>query len=133
MDFQGYLLDTNIAIAALMHDDEVNRFIVEARREGMNLFFSIITQCEVLSGAKSEFEWKRLSKLFPHEICLEADRQIAESASLIRYQQHLKKRKIKTPDALIIATALEYELALVSRDSDMQFVQEELDIPLIVI
>jgi tRNA(fMet)-specific endonuclease VapC len=133
MDFQGYLLDTNIAIAALIHDDEVNKFIVEARREGMNLFFSIITQCEVLSGAKSEFEWKRLSKLFSREICLEADRQIAESASLIRYQQRLKKRKIKTSDALIIATALEYELALVSRDSDMHFVQEELDIPLVMI
>jgi tRNA(fMet)-specific endonuclease VapC len=56
MDFQGYLLDTNIAIAALIHDDQVNKFIVEARRKGLNLFFSIVTQCEVLSGAKSEFE-----------------------------------------------------------------------------
>jgi tRNA(fMet)-specific endonuclease VapC len=45
----------------------------------------------------------------------------------------LKKRKIKTPDALIIATALEYELALVSRDSDMRFIQEELDIPIVMI
>jgi tRNA(fMet)-specific endonuclease VapC len=133
MDFQGYLLDTNIAIAALIHDDKVNQFIVEAQKKGMNLFFSIVTQCEVLSGAKSEFEWKRLSKLFPREICLEADLQIAESASLIRYQQRLKGRKIKTPDALIIATALEYELALVSRDSDMHFVQEELNISLIII
>jgi hypothetical protein len=37
MDFQGYLLDTNIAIAALIHDDEVNKFIVKARKKGMNL------------------------------------------------------------------------------------------------
>jgi predicted nucleic acid-binding protein len=93
------------------------------------IYFSLL----LLSGAKSEFEWKRLSKLFPSEICLEADQQIAESASIIQYQQRLKKKKVKTPDALIIATALEYELALVSRDSDMKFVQKELGIPLIVI
>jgi hypothetical protein len=72
---------------------------------------------EVLSGAKSELEWKRLSKLFPRELCLEADQQIAESASIIRYQQRLNNRKLKTPDAIIIATAMQYELILVSRAS----------------
>ncbi|WP_442956463.1 type II toxin-antitoxin system VapC family toxin [Paenibacillus sp. YIM B09110] len=42
-----------------------------------------------------------------------------------------KGRKLKTPDALIISTASVYELTLVSRDSDMGFVQDELDIPLL--
>lgn len=43
----------------------------------------------------------------------------------------MKGRKLKTPDAIIIASALEYELALVSRDSDMNFVETEYGITLI--
>jgi PIN domain nuclease of toxin-antitoxin system len=40
----GYLLDTNIAIAALINDTVVDEFVKEARTKKMNLFFSIITQ-----------------------------------------------------------------------------------------
>ncbi|MEF3306307.1 PIN domain-containing protein [Paenibacillus sp. GYB003] len=52
-------------------------------------------------------------------------------AGSVRRDQSGKGRKLKTPDALIIATALVHELILVSRDSDMSFVQSELDIPLL--
>jgi predicted nucleic acid-binding protein len=54
-------------------------------------------------------------------------------AGTLRRDLKDKGRKLKTPDALIIATASIYELTLVSRDSDMNFVQDELDIQLLSI
>jgi len=57
--------------------------------------------------------------------------EIAKLAGTIRRDLKSKGRKLKTPDALIIATASIHELSLVSRDSDMSFVQDELDIPLV--
>ena len=39
--------------------------------------------------------------------------------------QRAKGRKLKTPDALIMATAIDAQLGLVSRDDDMQFIKNE--------
>jgi tRNA(fMet)-specific endonuclease VapC len=44
----------------------------------------------------------------------------------------MKGRKLKTPDALIIATAIEMKLAIVSRDHDMSFVVSEYKLELII-
>lgn len=38
---------------------------------------------------------------------------------------------MKTPDALILATAIEYELTLVSRDRDLLFAQDEYNVRVI--
>jgi tRNA(fMet)-specific endonuclease VapC len=45
--------------------------------------------------------------------------------------QRMKGRKLKTADALIIATAIENQLAIVSRGSDMYFTEKEFGIPVI--
>jgi predicted nucleic acid-binding protein len=43
----------------------------------------------------------------------------------MRREERNKGRKLKTPDALIIATAMEHGLTLVSRDQDMKFAEAE--------
>lgn len=48
-------------------------------------------------------------------------------------EQRSKGRKIKTPDALIIATAFTANLVQVSRDSDMNFVTNEYGMTLLKI
>lgn len=124
MSIQGYLLDTNIAIAILAKEQAVMDFIEQAKVDRMPLFFSVITECEVFSGIMSEHQLHGV-KLFSSRRCIEVSSKIARTAGDLRREQRAKGRRLKTPDALIIATAVEHELNLVSRDSDMQFAQNE--------
>jgi tRNA(fMet)-specific endonuclease VapC len=127
----GYLLDTNIAIAILVNEEPVIEFIQQAFRDKMPIYFSTITECEVFAGLKLE-EQLRAEKLFTSKRCVEVTSENAKLAGTIRRDQKVKGRKLKTPDAIIIATALINELTLISRDSDMNFV-DELEIPFLKI
>ncbi|MBC8080199.1 MAG: PIN domain-containing protein [Gorillibacterium sp.] len=120
----GYILDTNIAIAILAGEEAALIFAKQAKDDRMGLFFSVITECEVFSGLKSEYRLQGV-KLFNSRRCIDVNSQIARLAGDIRREQRIKGRKLKTPDAVIIATSMEYQLGLVSRDHDMFFVQEE--------
>ncbi len=126
----GYLLDTNIAIALLAGEKAAIDFARQAQENKKGIFFSVITECEVFSGLQSEYRLKGI-KLFNSRRCLEVTSQIAQRAGDIRREQKANGRKLKTPDAIIIATSVEYQLELVSRDHDMSFVSDEFDIPLI--
>lgn len=127
---EGYLLDTNIAIALLSGEPAAEVFVRKAKDERKNLYFSVITECEVFSGIKPELRLQGI-KLFNPRRCIEVTSKIAQRAANIRLDQRAKGRKLKTPDALIIATSFEYELGLVSRDHDMNFIESELGIRLI--
>ncbi|MCM3749272.1 PIN domain-containing protein [Paenibacillus pasadenensis] len=127
---KGYLLDTNIAIAILTNESNVIDFVQQASRDKMPIYFSTITVSEVFAGLKHE-EQLRAEKLFTSKRCIDVTSEIAKLAGTLRRDLKGKGRKLKTPDALIIATASVHELTLISRDSDMNFVQDELDIPLL--
>ncbi|MBO2944094.1 PIN domain-containing protein [Paenibacillus sp. F411] len=127
---KGCLLDTNIAIAILTNESHVIDFVQQASRDKMPLYFSAITVSEVFAGLKHE-EQLRAEKLFTLKRCIDVTSEIAKLAGTLRRDLKGKGRKLKTPDALIIATASVYELTLISRDSDINFVQNELDIPLL--
>ncbi|CAG7645317.1 PIN domain-containing protein [Paenibacillus allorhizosphaerae] len=129
---RGYLLDTNIAIAVLVNEGMVIDFVQQASRDKMSIYFSAITECEVFAGLKPE-EQLRAEKLFSAKRCLDVTSDIAKLGGTIRRDQKSKGRKLKTPDALIVATALAYDLILVSRDSDMSFIQNEFEVPLVKI
>lgn len=122
---KGYLLDTNIVIALLMNEGNVINFLKQAAQDKMLVFFSTITECEVFSGLKPD-EHLRAEMLFKPKRCLNVTSDVARLAGAIRRDQKVIGRKLKTPDALIIATAMINELILVSRDSDMSFVQSVL-------
>lgn len=127
---KGYLLDTNIAIAILINEPNVIEFVQHASGDKMPIYFSVITISEVFAGLKHE-EQLHAEKLFTTKRCIDVTSEIAKLAGMLRRDLKDKGRKLKTPDALIISTASVYELTLVSRDSDMGFVQDELDIPLL--
>src|SRR5690606_27991544 len=95
-----------------------------------SIYFSAITVSEVFAGLKHE-EQLRAEKLFTTTRCLDVTSEIAKLAGIVRRETISKGRKLKTPDALIIATASFHDLTLVSRDSDMSFIREDLDIPLL--
>lgn len=132
MGENGYLLDTNIAIALLANEEAALAFVRKANEEKKRIYFSVISECEVFSGLSSEYELQGV-KLFNPRRCLHVHSEIARLAGKIRRDQKAKGRRLKTPDALIIATALEHRLTLVSRDSDMVFVQSEYGLPMLKI
>jgi Predicted nucleic acid-binding protein, contains PIN domain len=128
----GYLLDTNIAIALLAGELAALNFVRQASDDRMSIYFSVITECEVFSGLESAYRIQGI-KLFNPRRCIEVSSRIARLAGDIRREQKLKGRKLKTSDAIIIATSIEHQLGLVSRDHDMSFVQEAFGLPLFTI
>ncbi len=129
-DCSGYLFDSNIVIAILDNDESAIKIVKQAQQEKKRIYFSTITECEVLSGIKHH-QYLVAEKLFSSKYIINVDSPIARKAASIQSEQRLKGRKIKTPDAIIIATAFTANLILVSRDSDMSFVIKEYSMNLI--
>ncbi|WP_231503609.1 PIN domain-containing protein [Paenibacillus sp. 1-18] len=60
------------------------------------------------------------------------DSEIAVKAGRIRREQKDKfARRLKTPDALILATAIINRLVLVTADQDLQFAESEYEVKVI--
>src|SRR5665647_39074 len=104
MNYKGYLLDTNIIIGLFCNDQAVVDFLRQAVRDRMHIYISAMTECEIFSGQKIE------------QGSNEINSKIARAAGNIRREQKQNGRKLKAPDAIIIASAREHQLALVSRD-----------------
>lgn len=124
MNTSGFLLDSNIAIAILVNDSAALDFMDRLSHIATRHFYSTVTESEVFTGLR-DFETTRAEAMFQPHRCLPVTSRIARRAATIRREQKRRGRKLKTPDALIIATALEHRLSLVSRDSDMFFVSVE--------
>jgi predicted nucleic acid-binding protein len=128
----GYLFDSNIVIAILDNDPSAIHLVRQAQEEKRRIFFSTITECEVLSGIKHN-QLLIAERLFSSKHVIHVDSVVARKAASIQSEQKTNGRKLKTPDALIIATAFTANLALVSRDSDMNFVANEYGMTLLKI
>ncbi|MEF3312193.1 PIN domain-containing protein [Paenibacillus sp. GYB004] len=128
----GYLFDSNIVIAILDNDHAAVSLVRQAQEEKRRIYFSTITECEVLSGIKHN-QFLVAERLFSPKHVIAVDSAVARKAASIQNEQRSKGRKIKTPDALIIATAFTDNLVLVSRDSDMNFVTNEYGMTLLKI
>lgn len=118
------MFDSNIAIAILDNDIAAINLVRQAQEERRPIFFSTITECEVLSGIKHNHVLIA-DRLFSPRHIINVNSVVARKAASIQSEQRSKGRKIKTPDALIIATAMISDLILVSIDSDMNFVTDE--------
>jgi hypothetical protein len=114
------VLDTNILIAYLNGEGKVIKMLSEWKSSGRALFISTISKAEVLS----------LPQLLPKDIekirfflnnffSVPFDDSIAEKAAFIR-----RIYKLKLPDAGIAATALAYNLPLVTRDCQFKKIKE---------
>ena len=95
------LVDTDVFIDHL-------RGASEFKPSRHRIHYSVITRCELLSGDVGSALVQRLLDPFRE---LAVDRGVAERAGRIR-----REAGIATPDALIAATAIEHDLALVTRN-----------------
>jgi len=117
-------------IGLFVNEVNIINFLNQAARDNMDIRISTMTECEIFSGVISELEHTDI-RFLNSQRYIDINSKIARLAGNIRREQKLKGRKLKAPDAIIIATAIEYNLALVSRDSDMNFVEIEYGINLI--
>lgn len=101
------LFDTNILI------DYLNGVAASAHeiRRSHDPAISMITWIEVMTGAADEDEESVLRAFLSNFLCLPMTREVAERAAVNRRQ-----KKIKLPDAIILATAEVTGRQLVTRN-----------------
>ena len=95
------LVDTDIFVDHL-------RGAHELKPKQHRLFYSVITRAELFAGTTASDAVARLLSAFRE---LPVDRSVAERAGRIRRESGLR-----LPDALLAATALVHDLALVTRN-----------------
>lgn len=97
------LVDTDVFVD---HLRGVRR--IQPSRE--RILYSVVTRCELFAGRETEEETIQLL-LEPFEE-VSVDRPVAERAGRLR-----RAGGLRTPDALIAATALEHQLVLITRNT----------------
>lgn len=117
-----YLLDTNIIIALINQEPAVIQRISESSETAI----SSITVGELCYGARqSKKTIENLAKLdsfFAEILILDCTEVTGKIYGAIKSQLRKKGRPIPENDIWIAATALQYDLILVTRDSDFEAV-----------
>ena len=110
----GYLIDTNV-ISSYFSDKfstDAAHFITSRINESP--YLSIITQIEALSGITPDLTKENFVKMFVREhTILGIDIDIVERCGQLR-----REARIRTPDAIIAATAMVHDLILITSDRD---------------
>ncbi len=108
-----YLIDTNIFILLL------NGELAEPIPEG-NLGYSIITQIEILSFSSLSQDEEQLIRTSLKTLSqISINTTIAEKTIQLR-----RKYRLKTPDAIILASAWEHGATLLSNDQQLLQINE---------
>ncbi|WP_218033613.1 type II toxin-antitoxin system VapC family toxin, partial [Paenibacillus alginolyticus] len=124
-DRDKYLFDTNILIGLVNNDESIINFINSLTED--NIYFSVVTKCEFMAGFSSMDEVTKFEFLNSGKF-LDVTDELSFLAGEICVLERNKGRRVKTPDALIIATALLNGLILVTRDKGMLFAREVYDL-----
>ena len=107
----NYLFDTNIIIDYGRGYQPTIDFLFEQLDKGTNTYISVITEAELYTGKSFEVLDKFIAEEFPAE-SISIDSSLARQAGTLRRQY-----SIDIIDALIAATALIYNLTLVTRNT----------------
>ncbi len=110
----NFLLDTNIVLGFLNGNVKITDFF-EKNLMQSNLHVSQITRMELLGypGITVQEE-KQLKKFLSYVKILPINEAICDQVIHLR-----REKKLKLPDALIAATAIYFDLVLVTCDSDL--------------
>ncbi|MDI9355085.1 MAG: type II toxin-antitoxin system VapC family toxin [Cyanobium sp. MAG06] len=107
-----YTLDTNIIIYLLNRDEYVSDFIFRKIKENININISSITITEALSlSSLTVSEMSKIENMLNCFTIINVDINVSKIASQLR-----RDCKIKTPDAIIAATAIYSKSVLVTRN-----------------
>ena len=115
-----YLCDSCILIDYLRGDDATHDILNADRKLGLGM--SAVTMMELIVGAFNKREIQLIKKTFADFNILELNEAISVRAKNL-IEQYSKSHGLLIPDALIAATALEYDLPLFTANiSDFRFI-----------
>ena len=107
-----WLLDTGILIRHLRRNTGYNALLQQLVQQG-EVSFSVFTRLEVLRGMRAR-ETKDTFALLNALICIPMDAEIADLAAELLRTWRSRGMQLGDGDAIIAATALHYELELVT-------------------
>ena len=106
-----FLVDTDIIINYLKGGRKARDFLMKIIDERTEGFFSVITEAELLSGARNADDESAIYSILDCMEVIEVERNIAVTAGRLR-QKYYTVYRTELPDAIIAATASEYNLVL---------------------
>jgi predicted nucleic acid-binding protein len=114
MDGKSVLVDTNVIVYLIGGHRKAADLLINR-----SLHFSFITEIELLSFKKlTKAEGQIIRQILADGLVFQSDSVITSLATTIRLNHGLE-----VPDAIIAATAIRYNLPLVSADSDLSKVK----------
>ncbi|MES2702019.1 MAG: type II toxin-antitoxin system VapC family toxin [Bacteroidota bacterium] len=115
MNGDNYLLDTNIVLYISNGNEDLISFLNHQR-----ITISVITEIELLSfPAITKREITALSHFIDEMEVIPVADKIKQTAISVR-----RKYKLKLPDGIIAATAIVYDLPLITADKQFKIVNE---------
>ncbi|APF20165.1 PilT protein domain protein [Caldithrix abyssi DSM 13497] len=115
MNGNRYLIDTNIAIYLLAGDERIADILDQNQ-----IFLSFISELELLSFKKlSEKEEEIIKGFLDDVIIIDINKRIKDFVIDLR-----KKRRIKLPDAIIVATGKFLNIPLITADQQLKSISE---------
>lgn len=111
----NFFVDTNIILYAIQGNSIASDLVVQN-----NVYLSIISDIELFSFSKlSQQEEKDIKIILDCSVVVDLDYEIRTLAIEIR-----KKYNSKLPDAIIAATAIHYDMPLITSDKGFLKIQE---------
>jgi tRNA(fMet)-specific endonuclease VapC len=118
-----YLLDTNIVIAHFAKEQEVDAKLVP----GIDIYISSVVLGELYYGAEKSGLGRanrdRIEKFAASNTVVACDAETGRRYGMVRNRLRLRGRPIPENDMWIAASALQYDLVLVTRDAHFKEVQ----------
>lgn len=117
------LVDTDILIDVANNISiAINRLKAEAQNS--SLVISIVTQMELIVGCRNKTELQNLDKFLQHYQLIPINESISEKAVELVKTYRLS-HGLLIPDALIAATAIAFDISLLSKNQkDYHFIPE---------
>lgn len=119
----SFVYDTSFVIDYFQGLQDAVDFYDQCKNNKDGIFFSAITVTEVLSADEI-----RKKAMFETGV-IAVDRQVADIAANLRAQERAEGRRLKTPDAIIIATAFLEGHTLVTHDDQMKAICKRNKLP----
>jgi predicted nucleic acid-binding protein len=115
------LLDTDILVDVLRGDADAILFL-QTKSQQFQLATSVVTQMELIVGCRNKTELQALTSFLQRFQLLKITESISDRATDLLRQFRLS-HGLLIPDAVIAATALEYNVSFVSKNQrDYRFI-----------
>lgn len=117
------LVDTDLLIDLANNDLAAKKHLV-AESQRATLTISVITQMELVMGCRNKKELEALNKLLLQFQSFQLSENISIKAEQLVRAYYLS-HGLRIPDALIAATAIEFQIPLLSKNQrDYRFIQD---------